>query len=146
MAAYLPLIPAWVSPWHRLLVVAAVILTLCGCSDPLAEKNEALRNEIIEVHDQAMDKIGYMFVLESRLKKMVPGPKLSTNKIESSIAALKQANKEMFKWMNQYQTLFVAEDINRDNAYRQQQLEMIQVVARMTNMAIADAEHIFAAD
>lgn len=146
MAAHLPLIPAGESPGLRLLVVTAVILTLYGCSDPLARENEALRSEIIEVHDQTMDKIGYMFVLESRLKKMVPGPQLSRNKLDSSIAALQYANKEMFRWMNHYQTLFVADDISRDNAYRQQQLEMIQTVSKMTTLAIADAEHILAAD
>ena len=146
MAAHLPLIPTGASPGLRLLVVTAVILTLYGCSDPLARENEALRSEIIEVHDQTMDKIGYMFVLESRLKKMVPGPQLSRNKLDSSIVALQYANKEMFRWMNQYQTLFVADDLNRDNAYRQQQLEMIQTVSKMTTLAIADAEHILAAD
>jgi len=119
---------------------------LWGCSNPLAEENDNLRKEIIEVHDQAMDKIGYMFILESRLKNMQPGPDLPQDSIDTTIEALQQANKEMFRWMNQYQTLFVNDDLSRDNSYRQQQLEMIRSVARMTNQAIADAEHILAAD
>ena len=128
------------------LVAAALLLTLWGCSDPLADENEALREEIIEVHDEAMDKIGYMFVLETRLKKVVPAPELSRESIDNSIAALQQANREMFRWMNQYQTLHVDDDLGRDNSYRRQQLEMIRAVGNMTRQAIDDAEHILAAD
>ena len=146
MAAHLSLIAAGMSTWRRVLVVAALLLTLCGCTDPLAEENEALRKEIIEVHDQAMDKIGYMFVLETRLKKLTPGGELSRNRIDNSIKALQQANKEMFKWMNQYQTLFMADDISGDNGYRLQQLDKIGAVSHMINEAIADAEHILAVD
>ncbi len=146
MAAYLSLITA--PPLSRgcWLTAAAVLFLLWGCSNPLAEENDNLRKEIIEVHDQAMDKIGYMFILESRLKNMQPDPNLSQDSIDITIEALQQANKEMFRWMNQYQTLFVNDDLSRDNSYRQQQLEMIRSVARMTNLAIADAEQILAAD
>ncbi len=146
MAAYLSLIAPRPLSRGCWLTAAAVLFLLWGCSDPLAEENEALRKEIIEVHDQAMDKIGYMFVLESRLKKMQSGPDLSQASIDSTIEALQQANKEMFRWMNQYQTLFVNDDLSKDNSYRQQQLEMIRAVGKMTNLAIADAEHILAAD
>ncbi|MGI9536311.1 MAG: hypothetical protein ACR2PB_04515 [Desulfocapsaceae bacterium] len=128
------------------LAAAAVLLLLCGCSDPLTEENEALRKEIIEVHDQAMEKIGYMFVLEGRLKKIQPSPDLPRESIDSAREALQQANREMFRWMNQYQTLFVDDDLGRDNSYRRQQLDMIRTVGRMTRQAIDDAEHILAAD
>jgi hypothetical protein len=74
------------------------------------------------------------------------GPDLSQASIDSAIDALQQANKEMFRWMNQYQTLFVNDDLSKDNGYRQQQLEMIRAVGKMTNLAIVDAEHILAAD
>ena len=39
---------------NRWLVAAAVLLSLWGCSDPLADENEALRKEIIEVHEWDM--------------------------------------------------------------------------------------------
>lgn len=146
MAAHLSLMKALSLSRSLWLVAAIVLLTLWGCSDPLADENEALRKEIIEVHDEAMDKIGYMFMLETRLKKVAPAPELSQESIDKSIAALKQANTEMFRWMNQYQTLYVDDDLGRDNSYRRQQLEKIRAVGRMTRQAIDDAEHILAAN
>ena len=105
-----------------------------------------MRETIIEVHDEAMDKIGYMFVLETRLKKLQPSPDLPADTLADSIAALQQANREMFGWMNQYQTLYVTGDITQDTRYRRQQLEKIEAVSTLTNEAIAAAEHILSAN
>ena len=129
-----------------MLVAVMVILSLCSCADPLATENETLRTQITEVHDEAMAKIGYMFELETRLKNLPPDPKLPVERINNSIEALQRANRDMFSWMNQYQTLFVADDLSLDNEYRRKQLEMIQAVSRLTNSAISDAEQILAAD
>jgi len=131
---------------HRWLGIAGIVLLLCGCSDPLAEENEALRARINEVHDEAMAKIGYMFELETALQQLSSDPKLPAGRLERSVEALRQANRDMFSWMNQYQTLFVDDDLSLDNEYRRQQLEMIRAVSRVTNAAISDAEQILAAD
>lgn len=146
MAAFLPLSAAWTSTVRCWLYAFTVILVLCGCSDPLAKENEALRNQIIEVHDVAMAQIGYMFELETRLKKLQPGPNLPAERLEHSIYALQRANQDMFRWMNQYQTLFVADDLGLDNKYRQQQLKMIRAVSKLTDAAITDAEQILEVD
>ena len=146
MAAFLPLIIVRILRLHCWLATGLVALILCGCSDPLAEENEVLRKEIIEVHDEAMEKIGYMFVLETRLKKFPPTEELSQHSRDLAITALQQANREMFGWMNQYQTLFVDEDLALDNNYRRQQLELISAVRKMTNEAITGAEQILGAD
>ena len=146
MAAFLPLIVVRILRLPCWLAMALVVLILCGCSDPLAEENEVLRKEIIEVHDEAMEKIGYMFVLETRLKKFQPTEELSQHSRDLAITALQQANREMFGWMNQYQTLFVDEDLAMDNNYRRQQLELISAVRKMTNEAITGAEQILGAD
>ena len=146
MAAILPLSAAPTSRVRCWLCACIVFLSLCGCSDPLAEENETLRQEIMEVHDEAMAKIGYMFELETRLKKLQSGPNLPAERLKRTIEALQRANREMFSWMNQYQTLFVADDLVLDNKYRRQQLEMIEAVSRLTEAAITDAEQIVEAD
>ncbi len=146
MAAFLPLTAIRTIGWRRWLTAVSVLLSVWGCSDPAAEENEALRETIIEVHDEAMDKIGYMFVLETRLKKLQPSPDLPADTLADSIAALQQANREMFGWMNQYQTLYVTGDITQDTRYRRQQLEKIEAVSTLTNEAIAAAEHILSAN
>lgn len=123
-----------------------VLLALTGCSDPQTEQNEVLRAEIIKVHDEAMDKIGYMFALETKLKTLQAVPAASEESIDTTVAALQEANSAMFRWMNQYQTLLVGGDISRDNDYRRQQLEMIREVGGMTDNAITSAEQILAGD
>ena len=52
----------------------------------------------------------------------------------------------MFSWMNQYQTLFVDDDLSLDNEYRRKQPEMIRAVSRLTNSAITEAEQILEAN
>lgn len=122
------------------LVLIGFVLVLHGCSDPQTAENERLREEIIAVHDEAMDKIGYMFVLETKLKKFQPAQELGQDLIDQKVIALQEANRAMFKWMNQYQTLFIGDDITRDNEYRREQLEKIKTISRMTNQAIVEAE------
>ncbi|MBT8328352.1 MAG: hypothetical protein KJN87_01500 [Desulfofustis sp.] len=146
MAAFLPLKTIRTFGERCWLYTFIVILALCGCSDPLARENEALRSQITEVHDEAMAKIGYMFELETRLKNLQPGPKLPADRLQRSVFALQQANRDMFSWMNQYQTLFMADDLSLDNEYRRQQLEKIEAVSRLTDSAITDAEQILEAD
>ena len=146
MAAFLPLSAARASGVRCALGTVILILSLCGCSEPLATENEELRTKITEVHDEAMAKIGYMFELETRLKNLPPDRKLPAERLERSVRALQQANRDMFSWMNQYQTLFVADDLSLDNEYRRRQLEMIEAVSRLTDSAISDAEQILEAD
>lgn len=121
------------------ILLAALLACQFGCTNPQAEKNEALRKEIIEVHDRAMDKIGTMFALEMKLKNDPP-PGLGRELIDRRVAALQEANRAMFAWMNQYQTLAVADDIEADTRYRLEQLALIKEVGRLTDQAIADAE------
>ena len=146
MAAFMPLSAAWASGVRWWLCVFTIILSMSSCSDPLATENEALRTQITEVHDEAMAKIGYMFALETQLKNLPSDPRLPNERLESSVDALQQANRDMFSWMNQYQTLFVADDLSLDNEYRRTQLEMIRAVSRLTDSAISDAEQILEAD
>jgi hypothetical protein len=120
------------------ILLVAALAGQYGCTDPQAKKNEALRKEIIEVHDRAMDKIGVMFELEMKLKNDPP-PGLSREIIDRRVAALQQANRAMFAWMNQYQTLAVDADIEVDTRYRIKQLDLIKEVSRMTDQAIAEA-------
>jgi len=120
-------------------LVFAALAVQPGCSSPQEKQNEALRKEIIEVHDRAMDKIGLMFSLEMKLKNEAPAG-AAEDLIEARIEALKEANSAMFRWMNQYQTLGVGGDIEADNRYRLDQLEQIREVGRLTDQAIEEAE------
>jgi hypothetical protein len=124
-----------------LVLFATALAIQPGCRDPEEQRNEALRKEIIEVHDRAMDKIGLMFSLEMKLKNEPPAG-VKEEEIERRIDALKEANRAMFRWMNQYQTLGIEGDTAADTRYRLDQLEQIKEVGRLTDRAIDEAEQL----
>ena len=135
-------------PLFRILcpvLVAAALAIVPGCGDPEEQRNEALREEIIAVHDRAMDKIGLMFSLEMKLTNEPPAG-ARQEEVERRIDALKEANRAMFQWMNQYQTLGIQGDIAADSRYRLDQLEQIRAVGRLTDRAIEEAEQLLSGD
>ena len=116
------------------------LLFMTSCSDEQAEENERLRNKIIEVHDDAMAKIGTMYLLEKKLKPL-KNKDTAHNKLASeTIDNLQLANKMMFDWMHQYQTLAVDDNLRIDNEYRREQLELITEVKVLTDTSIKTAE------
>lgn len=127
------------------LFLALMPLLLNGCQDHRTAENERIREEIIRVHDEAMEKIGYMYELETRLQTIENHPRIADAKptpTELAISHLQQANKSMFDWMHQYQTLAVSKEISSDTRYRIEQLEKIERVQRLTMQAIARAEEL----
>lgn len=126
-------------------LVLAVLTVQAGCSSPEEKRNEALREEIIEIHDRAMEKIGLLFALEMKLKNEAPAG-VPEDLISRRIEALKEANRAMFRWMNHYQTLGLEGGTAADNRYRLEQLEQIKEVSRLTDQAIAEAERLLSGD
>lgn len=126
-----------------LLILALLPLLVNSCQNQQSAENERIRKEIIYVHDQAMEKIGYMYELETRLKAIEHQTDTLNKKqkvIEMAIGNLQQANRTMFDWMHQYQTLAVSKEISSDTRYRIEQLGKIEEVQRLTTKAITIAE------
>lgn len=121
-----------------------LLLFLPGCNNELEAQNNHLREEIIRVHDLAMAKIGYMYELEIKLQDILPPDSSEIHSIKTSVANLQKANKMMFDWMHQYQTLAVAGSLEADNRYREQQLVFIKEVQRITDESIEMSEKILA--
>ena len=113
---------------------------LWGCSDELTVENDRLRDRIIEVHDEAMEKIGYMYQLEVKLRSIEDLDDHHRQPVEQAATQLELANKMMFDWMHQYQPLAVDDDLRIDTSYRKKQLQLIEEVGLITNTSIAMAE------
>ncbi len=129
-------------PYHNLLWIGCLIIIfcqLCGCSNPDRRKNEQLREEIIQVHDEAMEKIGYMYQLELFLTEH-QNEASDESMATESIAALQKANREMFSWMHEYQLLAVGKNLRDDNEYRLVERQKIGDVAQLIDNAINQAE------
>lgn len=119
--------------------ILALLFVIPACTDEQTRENTRLRDEIIEVHDKAMDKIGYMYELELKLGN-ITADSSQKKAIDNAISALQKANKMMFDWMHQYQTLAVDPELKKDNTYRHQQLLMISEVQRLTDESIEQSE------
>ncbi len=117
-------------------VMASPLLMLNACRDPLFDENDQLREEIIIVHDGAMEKIGLLYDLQKRLNTKTG---CSTECVEY-IHTLQQADEAMFAWMRQYRPLPADKDLEDDTRYRRQQLEQIKEVQRLMEKAIREAE------
>lgn len=120
-------------------LILALLFVIPACTDEQTRENTRLRDEIIEVHDKAMDKIGYMYELELKLGN-ITADSSQKKSINNAISALQKANKMMFDWMHQYQTLAVDPELKKDNTYRHQQLLMISEVQRLTDESIEQSE------
>ena len=118
----------------------ALLFAISACTDEKTIENRRLRDKIIEVHDEAMDKIGYMYELELKLGNISIADNAQKKSIDRAISALQKANKMMFDWMHQYQTLAVDPEPGKDNTYRQEQLLMISEVQRLTDESIQLSE------
>jgi hypothetical protein len=125
-----------------LVQILALVLVITACTNEQARENNRLRESIIAVHDEAMEKIGYMYELELKLQMVANADPLQQQSIGKVIASLQLANKKMFDWMHLYQTLAVNKDIAKDNSYRRQQLHLIQEVQRLTDTSIEMALNI----
>lgn len=117
-------------------VLASPLLVLTGCKDPLIDENDQLREEIINVHDGAMEKIGLLYDLQKRLKTETG----CSAECEEYIRTLQQADEAMFAWMRHYRPLPAGKDLEDDTRYRRQQLEQIKEVQRLMEKAIREAE------
>ena len=127
-------------PRCSLVPFLALLLAMSGCTDTQTRENNRLREEIITVHDEAMEKVGYLYELEIKLHAISTADQLRRQSIDKAIADLQQANTKMFDWMHQYQTLAVSQDIVEDSRYREQQLHLIQEVQRLTDESIERSE------
>jgi hypothetical protein len=121
-------------------MLAVSFLLISACTNEQSLENNQLREEIIAVHDQAMEKIGYMYELEIKLQTISQPEPAQKKDVDDAVSRLQEANKLMFDWMHQYQTLAVDAEPERDNAYRNSQLLLIKEVQRLTNEAIQKAE------
>ena len=111
-----------------------------GCTDEQAAENQMLRDRIIEIHDDAMAKIGNIYHLEQQLQALTELSETQTIAVREAIENLQVADKMMFDWMRQYQTLAVDDTFQVENDYRKTQLKLITTVKTLTDTSIQNAE------
>lgn len=128
-----------------LFLVSFLFLTACGSNGTSTEelsKNEQLREEIIEAHDEVMPKMGELKSLEKKAieaaEELQAADPVDTNQVEALKALaydLNEAHEAMFVWMRQYEVEDGERSEEELKSYLDDQLEKVNEV----NVKVKDA-------
>ncbi|MBE0586155.1 MAG: hypothetical protein IH612_20625 [Desulfofustis sp.] len=125
-------------------LLAVLLLVLAtSCQNPEIEKNRALAEEVMAVHDEAMAKMTQMHELRLQLEERVGGGDPEPE-IGAAIEALQQAHHQMMVWMREYRSPQTDEALQQAGDYLLNERDKIQVVSDAINASIDRAEHLLA--
>lgn len=110
----------------------------------LAPENQAVLDEIIVVHDEAMPKMGRITELEEKMKAMAEKTKDKKKKATMLDLAmqLSAADNKMFGWMEKFKPLEEVEQMNVTEAakYLQSEREKVNSMRDAVNSALKNTE------
>lgn len=101
---------------------------------------EEMKNEVMEIHDYAMAKMGLLHEMEIQVSAATDTTKEEEMKVAASkINALKQASEDMMAWMRQYKT---PDELSYEEAkkYFSEQKILIEKVKVDTDKSIEEAK------
>jgi len=143
VVATLPMITARAAvitlyPW----LLAGLLLVLAtSCQNPEIEKNRALAEEVMAVHDEAMAKMTQMHELRLQLEGRANGGDPEPE-IAAAIEALQQAHRQMMTWMRDYRPPQTDEALQQAGDYLLDQRQKIQLVSDAIATSIDRAERL----
>lgn len=137
----------------RLLVLSSLslffILSSCGTSPQ--EENEALRADVIAVHDEVMPLMSKLKSLESKATKAAEALEATespdTEKVDELKALaydLNQAYEGMFVWMRQYEQEDGERSPEEVKSYLEGQMTKVTKVNEDITLALTKAEEVLA--
>jgi hypothetical protein len=126
-------------------VLSLVTLLVWGCGEK-SQDNQALYDDVMEVHDEVMPKMNDIYKLKEELKKQIAdSPSLVDEKkkaIESAILKLDSASERMMVWMRNFNPLPDSLGEEKARGYLEEQQEEIKKVKDDMLKAIEEAEQI----
>lgn len=126
-----------------LLVTAAGVFSACGnpsTSDhkhdgqgtDSSDKNQALYDQLMDIHDEAMPKINDIYLLKKKLQDQIaatPDMVIERRKnLEKRIASLDSVTQLMMGWMHEFEPLPDSADQEKAREYLELEMEKIRVV------------------
>lgn len=134
-----------------LLLFFATVLSGCGSkstenqSDSSKSNQATLYDEVIDIHDVAMPKLGTISSLKVKIEERI-GKMEASNESDEALAPfrrqmdiLDQADEDMMGWMRQFEANYEGWDEARIEKYLKEQKEMIATVNSQIDEAIASA-------
>jgi hypothetical protein len=129
-----------------------ILLVGCGSENPKTNETtevklssadslkQALKDEVMVVHDDAMAKMGMLYDLEIAVKNATDSTQIeSVEQAEEIIGKLQISNKDMMDWMRQYKDPEF-EDENKLKQYFKSQMASITKVKVNTDSSIFQAD------
>ena len=140
-----------------LVLSIALLLTACGKpsdtdtdqgqdSEPADgdSPNEALYNQVMDVHDEVMPKMEDIYKLKKDLQEQIATtPDMVVERkrqLEAIISNLDSANNAMMDWMHKFSPLPDSIDQEKAREYLESEIERIREVKELMNESIQKAE------
>lgn len=139
---------------YKYLILALIVTFGCGkATDQTVDNNpedeveegpnQALYDQVMNVHDEVMPKMEDIYKLKSQLQEQIANtPDMVIEKkeqLEKMIQQLDSANNLMMDWMHQFNPLPDSVDQEQGRAYLESQLEKIKQVKEGMLSAIEKA-------
>jgi hypothetical protein len=141
----------------RALTLGLMILSSCGqkshdhsmheaaAADTTADGgNDALRDEVMKVHDEVMPKLDDIYQLKEKLKnKVAEAPAMTAEKkkeIEATIAKLDSASEGMMIWMRKFDPMIDSLTTEKKREYLENEMEKVRKVREDIYEALSQGE------
>lgn len=140
---------------HKLLILFLVVLAACGKpsdqnggemgnEDANEDPNQALYDQVMNLHDEVMPKMEDIYKIKSQLQeKIANSPDLVKERkeaLERMILTLDSANNSMMDWMHQFNPLPDSADEEQSRAYLESQMEKIKKVKDIMISTLEEAK------
>lgn len=110
-----------------LVMFPLLALTVISCQE--TDKNKALENEVMEVHDEVMPEMDNVMKLKKELKeKLDEADSSRAKRIKEAINELEKADEGMMNWMREYDSPAGSLSEEEAKQYLQQEKEKITKV------------------
>ncbi len=106
--------------------------------------NEALYNQVMDVHDEVMPKMGDIYKLKKELQEQIAkSPDMVVERkqqLEQIISNLDSASNAMMEWMHKFNPLPDSVDQEQAREYLESEMERVKKVRDLMNETIEKAE------
>lgn len=115
-----------------------------GNEDANEDPNQALYDQVMNLHDEVMPKMEDIYKIKSQLQeKIANSPDLVKERkeaLERMILTLDSANNSMMDWMHQFNPLPDSADEEQSRAYLESQMEKIKKVKDIMISTLEEAK------
>lgn len=140
----------------NILLFALILLAACGKTAEHSDHdhdsveadgqspNEALYNQVMDVHDEVMPRMEDIYKLKKGLQEQIANtPDMVVERkrqLEAIISNLDSANNAMMDWMHKFEPLPDSVDQEKAREYLESEIERIKKVKDLMNESIEKAE------